>query len=106
MLKPLCKIVVIETSYLNFSINYTIIYFKNRNINQGEIMKLEELVAPCPKCGSKDKVAHRKMLDNHRAHAEMDTVKCEECGYIFFVNENMDPDEKKELLNELNKIYG
>jgi uncharacterized OB-fold protein len=46
------------------------------------------------------------MLDNHRAHAEMDTVRCEECGYIFFVNDKMDPDEKKELLNELNKIYG
>ena len=40
-------------------------------------MKLEELLAPCPKCGSKDKIAHRKMLHNHRAHAEMDTVKCE-----------------------------
>ena len=62
-------------------------------------IKLEELLAPCPKCGSKDKVAHRKMLDNHRAHAEMDTVKCEECGYIFFVNDNLDEDEKKELLN-------
>ena len=68
-------------------------------------MKLEELLAPCPKCGSKDKIAHRKMLDNHRAHAEMETVKCEDCGYIFFVNENMDPDEKKKLLNELNKVY-
>ena len=68
-------------------------------------MKLEELLAPCPKCGSKDKIAHRKMLDNHRAHAEMETVRCEDCGYIFFVNENMDPDEKKQLLNELNKVY-
>ena len=67
-------------------------------------MKLEELLAPCPKCGSKDKVAKRKLLDNHRAHAEMDAVKCENCGYIFFVNENMDPDEKKQLLMELNKI--
>ena len=47
-------------------------------------MKLEELLAPCPKCGSKDKIAHRKMLDNHHAHAEMSTVKCEDCGYIFF----------------------
>ena len=61
-------------------------------------MKLEELLAPCPKCGSKDKIAHRKLLDNHRAHAEMETVKCEECGYIFFVNEDMDEDEKKKLL--------
>ena len=38
-------------------------------------MKLEEILAPCPKCGSKDKHVHRKMLDNHRAHAELDTVK-------------------------------
>jgi hypothetical protein len=36
----------------------------------------------------------------------MKAVKCEECGYIFFVNEDMDPDEKKQLLNELNKIHG
>ena len=62
-------------------------------------MKLEELLAPCPKCGSKDKIAHRKLLDNHRAHAEMETVKCEDCGYIFFVNDNMEEDEKKKLLN-------
>ena len=53
-------------------------------------MKLEELLAPCPKCGSKDKI----------------TVKCEECGYIFFVNDDMEEDEKKKLLNELNKIHG
>ena len=48
-------------------------------------MKLEELLAPCPKCGSKDKIAHRKLLDNHRAHAEMETVKCEDCGYIYII---------------------
>ena len=65
---------------------------------------VEELLEPCPKCGSKDKIAHRRLLDNHRAHAELDTFKCEECGYIFFVNENMEEDEKKELLKELNKI--
>lgn len=69
-------------------------------------MKLEELLEPCPKCGSKDKIAQRKILDNHRAHAELDAFKCEECGYIFFVNENMEEDEKKELLKELNKIHG
>ena len=69
-------------------------------------MKLEELLAPCPKCGSKDKVAVRKLLDNHRAHAEMDAVRCEECGYIFFVNDSMDEDDKKKLLRELNKVHG
>lgn len=67
-------------------------------------MKLEELLEPCPKCGSKDKIAQRKILDNHRAHAELNAFKCEECGYIFFVNENIEEDEKKELLKELNKI--
>lgn len=103
---PLRKIAVIETSYLNFSIIYRIIYFKNRNIIRVKKMKLEELLAPCPKCGSKDKIAHRKLLDNHRSHAEMETVKCEECGYIFFVNDNMEEDEKKKLLRELNKIHG
>ena len=69
-------------------------------------MKLEELLAPCPECGSKDKIALRRLLDNHRAHAEMNAVKCEECGYVFFVNEDMEPDEKKKLLNELNQVYG
>ena len=69
-------------------------------------MKLEELLAPCPKCGSKDKIAHRKMLDNHHAHAEMETVKCEDCGFIFFVNDDIEEDEKRKLLRELNKIYG
>ena len=69
-------------------------------------MKLEELLAPCPKCGCKDKIALRRLLDNHRAHAEMNAVKCEECGYVFFVNEDMEPDEKKKTLNELNKVYG
>ena len=67
-------------------------------------MKLEELLEPCPKCGSKDKIAQRKLLDNHRAHAELNAFKCEECGYIFFVNENIEEDEKNELLKELNKI--
>ena len=69
-------------------------------------LKLEELLAPCPKCGSKDKVAQRKMLDNHRAHAEMKAVTCAECGHKFYVNEKPETDEKKEFINELNKYYG
>lgn len=69
-------------------------------------MKVEELIAPCPKCGSRDKTAHRRLLDNYKAHAELDTVKCDECGYIFFVNDNIEEDEKKKLLRELNKYYG
>ncbi len=69
-------------------------------------MKLEEILTPCPKCGSKDKIAHRKLLDNHRAHAELETFKCEECGYVFFINEEIEENEKRELLNKLNQIYG
>lgn len=64
-------------------------------------MKLEEILAPCPKCGSKDKHVHRKMLDNHRAHAELDTVKCEDCDYIFFVNDSMEEDEKKRTFKRI-----
>ena len=84
---------------------YKIKYFKNRILTKVKKMKLEELLAPCPKCGSQDKVAKRKLLDNHRAHAEMEAVKCSECGYIFFVNDDMDEDEKKQLLRELNKVH-
>lgn len=68
-------------------------------------MKLEELLAPCPECGSKDKIAHRRLLDNNHAHAELDTVKCENCGHIFVVNEPDLNDEKRKLLKELNKIF-
>ena len=57
---------------------YKIKYFKNRILTKVKKMKLEELLAPCPKCGSQDKVAKRKLLDNHRAHAEMEAVKCSE----------------------------
>ena len=85
---------------------YKIKYFKNRILTKVKKMKLEELLAPCPKCGSQDNVAKRKLLDNHRAHAEMEAVKCSECGYIFFVNDDMDEDEKKQLLRELNKVHG
>ena len=85
---------------------YKIKYFKNRILTKVKKMKLEELLAPCPTCGSQDKVAKRKLLDNHRAHAEMEAVKCSECGYIFFVNDDMDEDEKKQLLRELNKVHG
>ncbi|MCF0226985.1 MAG: TIGR04165 family Cys-rich peptide [Methanobrevibacter sp.] len=69
-------------------------------------MKLEEILAPCPKCGSKDKTAKRRMLDSYRAHAELDTVTCDECGYIFIVNDKMEDDEKKKIIKELNKYYG
>ena len=32
-------------------------------------MKFEDLIAKCPKCGSTDKTAHRRFIDNHHSHA-------------------------------------
>ena len=55
-------------------------------------MKLEQLLAECPKCGSKDKTVERKMLDEHKAHAEMKCISCDKCGYVFETKE----DEKTE----------
>lgn len=51
-------------------------------------MKLEQLLAKCPKCGSKDKTVQRKMLDEHKAHAEMKAVVCDKCGHVFEKAEN------------------
>ena len=44
-------------------------------------MKFEDLIAKCPKCGSTDKTAHRRFIDNHHAHAELKEFKCDNCGY-------------------------
>lgn len=68
-------------------------------------MKLEEILAPCPKCGSTDKTAKRRIIDVNHGHAELDTVKCDNCGYVFLVNEPDDEDLKKNIIKELNKIY-
>jgi Cys-rich peptide (TIGR04165 family) len=46
-------------------------------------MKLEQLLAKCPKCGSTDKTAKRRFLDEHKAHAELDSIVCDNCGHIF-----------------------
>jgi len=46
-------------------------------------MKLEEILAKCPKCGSQDKTVQRKILDEQKAHAELKAIVCDECGYIF-----------------------
>ena len=54
-------------------------------------MKFEDLIAKCPKCGSTDKTAHRRFIDNHHAHAGNDKEKSEE--------ETI----KKDLIGELNK---
>lgn len=46
-------------------------------------MKLEQILAKCPKCGSQDKTVQRKILDEHKAHAEMKAIVCDGCGHIF-----------------------
>ncbi|MDR3223362.1 MAG: TIGR04165 family Cys-rich peptide [Methanobrevibacter sp.] len=46
-------------------------------------MKVEDLLAKCPKCGNTDKTVKRKFLDEHKAHAELESITCDECGYVF-----------------------
>lgn len=58
-------------------------------------MKLEELLAKCPKCGSQDKTVQRKMLDEQKAHAETKAVVCDKCGHIFEKPEKEKEEEKK-----------
>ena len=59
-------------------------------------MKFEDLIAKCPKCGSTDKTAHRRFIDNHHAHA-----------YVFETGNDKEKSEeetiKKDLIGELNK---
>ncbi len=70
-------------------------------------MKFEDLMAKCPKCGSQDKTAHRRFIDNHHAHAELKEFKCDNCGYIFETGRDHKDSEdeaiKKDLIKELNK---
>ena len=61
-------------------------------------MKFEDLIAKCPKCGSTDKTAHRRFIDNHHAHAELKEFKCDNCGYVL-----EEETIKKDLIGELNK---
>jgi Cys-rich peptide (TIGR04165 family) len=59
-------------------------------------MKLEQILAKCPKCGSQDKTVQRKILDEQRAHAKMKAIVCDKCGYIFEENKEKEEDEEKE----------
>ena len=87
------------------------ILFINRNWallqERRDKMKFEDLIAKCPKCGSTDKTAHRRFIDNHHAHAELKEFKCDNCGYIFETGKDVEKSEeeqmKKDLLGELNK---
>ncbi|WP_409199483.1 TIGR04165 family Cys-rich peptide [Methanobrevibacter sp. DSM 116169] len=66
-------------------------------------MKLEDLLKKCPECGSQDKKAVRKIVDNHNAHAVLDAFKCDNCGFIFEKHEPQE-DEKSEIIKKLNKL--
>jgi len=46
-------------------------------------MKMEQILAKCPKCGNQDKTVLRKFTEEHEAHGEMKAFLCDECGYIF-----------------------
>lgn len=62
-------------------------------------MKLEEMLAKCPKCGSQDKTVQRKMLDEQKAHAELKAIVCDKCGHIF---ETGDDKKEKDEKNQNN----
>ncbi|WP_297979848.1 TIGR04165 family Cys-rich peptide [uncultured Methanobrevibacter sp.] len=70
-------------------------------------MKLEDILAKCPKCGSQDKTAQRRFIDNHHAHAELKMFRCDKCGFVFETGGDHEDSEqeaiKKDLINELNK---
>jgi Cys-rich peptide (TIGR04165 family) len=72
-------------------------------------MKFEDLMAKCPKCGSTDKTAQRRFLDNHHAHAELKEFRCDNCGHVFETGKTIEHGEgekmKKEVLNELHKKF-
>ena len=80
------------------------VFFKNLRRDK---MKFEDLIAKCPKCGSTDKTAHRRFIDNHHAHAELKEFKCDNCGYVFETGKDVEKSEeetmKKDLIGELNK---
>ncbi len=70
-------------------------------------MKFEDLMAKCPKCGSQDKTAHRRMIDTQHAHAELESFKCDNCGYIFETHSHSEyaDSDKSKIIDELNKLY-
>lgn len=59
----------------------------------GAHMKLEELLKKCPKCGSQDKTAQRKIIDEHKSRATLKAIVCEKCGYVFESEENNKKEE-------------
>ncbi|MDD4594516.1 MULTISPECIES: TIGR04165 family Cys-rich peptide [Methanobrevibacter] len=67
-------------------------------------MKLEEMLAKCPECGSTDKIIKRRMIDNHHAHAELKEIVCENCGHVFSDGSEEEPEEIKEKEKVLREL--
>ncbi len=50
-------------------------------------MKIEELLEPCPECGSKDKTQHRDFEREFMAFGANGELKCSNCGHIFITRD-------------------
>lgn len=50
-------------------------------------MKMEELLQPCPECGSRDKTQHRDFENEFKAYGTSGELKCTNCGHIFITRD-------------------
>ncbi|WP_455644982.1 TIGR04165 family Cys-rich peptide [Methanosphaera sp.] len=69
-------------------------------------MKIEELLKPCPECGSKDKTQHRDFDREFLAYGANGELKCSNCGYIFITRDeaiDIRRAEEKELEEQKNE---
>lgn len=46
-------------------------------------MKMEDLLRPCPKCGSQNKTQHRDLDKQFLAYGQNGELKYSDCGHIF-----------------------
>ena len=53
-------------------------------------MKIEELLKPCPECGSRDKTQHRDFEKEFLAYGHNGELKCTNCGHIFITRTKED----------------
>ncbi|MDD6285399.1 TIGR04165 family Cys-rich peptide [Candidatus Methanosphaera massiliense] len=67
-------------------------------------MKIEELLKPCPECGSRDKTQHRDFDREFLAYGSNAELKCSNCGHIFITrDEAIDMRRAEEKKLEENK---
>ncbi len=50
-------------------------------------MKMEDLLKPCPECGSRDKTQHRDFEREFLAYGQNGELKCTNCGHIFITRD-------------------